>query len=97
MVDEWLRKDVGLKATVAHERLVDEHGFTGSYQRVTEYVREARPVSPSSWRGRRSVVGAASPLRGGSRRAGQIEWGDEGAILAAAGIGKVYSFHMTSS
>ncbi len=27
----WLRLDVGLKATVIHERLVEQHGFTGSY------------------------------------------------------------------
>lgn len=27
----------------------------------------------------------------------QVDWGDEGAILAHAGIAKVYSFHMTLS
>jgi transposase len=27
----------------------------------------------------------------------QVDWGDEGAILLEAGIGKVYSFYMTLS
>lgn len=27
----------------------------------------------------------------------QVDWGDEGAILAHRGIAKVYSFHMTLS
>ena len=34
VVDAWLATDLGLRATVIHERLVAEHGFTGSYQRV---------------------------------------------------------------
>ncbi|MBK6887066.1 MAG: IS21 family transposase, partial [Tetrasphaera sp.] len=34
VVEAWLRADVTLKGSVIHERLVTEHGFTGSYQRV---------------------------------------------------------------
>lgn len=34
LVDAWLRRDITLKASVIHERLVAEHGFDGHYQRV---------------------------------------------------------------
>jgi hypothetical protein len=43
LVEAWLRTDIDLKATVIHERLVAEHGFTGNYQRVKMFVVEARP------------------------------------------------------
>jgi hypothetical protein len=43
VVDAWLANDITLRASVIHERLVAEHGFTGSYQRVKLYVAEARP------------------------------------------------------
>jgi len=33
-VDGWLRRDITLRASVIHERLVAEHGFAGHYQRV---------------------------------------------------------------
>ncbi len=32
-----------MKASVIHERLAAEYGFTGNYQRVKLYVQEARP------------------------------------------------------
>src|SRR3954465_6043543 len=34
VVEAWLRQDVALKGSVIHERLVADHGFGGSYQRV---------------------------------------------------------------
>jgi len=43
VIDAWLRTDITLRASVIHERLVAEHGFTGSYQRVKVYVAGARP------------------------------------------------------
>lgn len=43
LVEAWLRKDVTVKASVIHERLVADHGFTGHYQRVKMCVAEARP------------------------------------------------------
>jgi hypothetical protein len=43
LAEGWLRADIDLKATVIHERLVAEHGFTGNYQRVKTFVVEARP------------------------------------------------------
>src|SRR3954453_19299087 len=33
VIEAWLRADVTLKASVIHERLVAEHGFSGHYQR----------------------------------------------------------------
>lgn len=99
LVEGWLRADVTLKASVIHERLAAEHGFTGHYQRVKMFCAEARP---------RIAVeldeGDDNRLRGLHRRfetvAGaqaQVDWGDEGAVLAQVGIPKVYSFHMTLS
>lgn len=92
VVDEWLRHDVGLKAAVIHEQLVAEHGFTANYQRVKEYVRHARPRIAVE------LGGGDEPLSGLHRRfevlpgaQAQVDWGDEGAILARAGVGKVYS------
>ena len=37
VVEAWLRADLRIKGTVAHERLVAEHGFTGHYKRVKMY------------------------------------------------------------
>ena len=98
VIDGWLRSELLLKATVVHERLVSEYGFTGNYQRVKLYLQEARPriaeelgLSPrelARLHRRFEVVPGAQA---------QVDWGDEGAILAHAGIAKVYSFHMTLS
>src|SRR5690349_20973426 len=43
VVEGWLRADLALRASVIHERLVDQYGFAGSYQRVKLFVREVRP------------------------------------------------------
>lgn len=98
VVDAWLRADIGLRASVIHERLVDQYGFTGHYQRVKTYCAQARPRIAAE-------LGVDHDDRGGLHRrfavtAGaqaQVDWGDEGDVLAHAGIGKVYSFHMTLS
>ncbi|HEY3000724.1 MAG TPA: hypothetical protein VGJ44_00115 [Kribbellaceae bacterium] len=93
VIEAWLRADIGLKATVIHERLVAEHGFSGNYQRVKVFTAEARP---------RIAAGLAehdeNPLTGLHRRfevvAGaqaQVDWGDEGDLLGHVGIGNVYS------
>jgi len=99
VVDGWLRADIRLRASVIHERLVAEHGFGGHYQRVKVYVATARPRIAAEL-----VEGDDNPLTGLHRRfevvAGaqaQVDWGDEGGVLAHVGIGKVYSFHMTLS
>jgi transposase len=98
VIDGWLRAEVLLKGTVIHERLVAEYGFTGNYQRVKMYLQEARPriaaelgYTPSELarlHRRFEVVPGAQA---------QVDWGDEGSILAHVGIGKVYSFHMVLS
>jgi transposase len=98
VIDTWLRAELLLKGTVIHERLVDQYGFTGNYQRVKLYLQEARPriaaelgIAPdqlASLHRRFEVVPGAQ---------GQVDWGDEGGVLAHVGIPKVYSFHMVLS
>lgn len=99
VIDAWLRADIMLKGSVIHERLVADHGFTGNYQRVKVHLREARPRIAAEL-----VAEDENPLTGLHRRfevvAGaqaQVDWGDEGDILAHVGIPRVYSFHMTLS
>ncbi|WP_455433302.1 IS21 family transposase [Streptomyces nigra] len=98
LVDSMLRAEILMKAAVIHERLVAEYGFTGNYQRTKLYVQEARPriaeelgITPKELAGmhrRFEVIPGAQA---------QVDWGDEGKVLAHMGIGKVYSFHMTLS
>ncbi|PSK55038.1 hypothetical protein B0E38_03279 [Streptomyces sp. 111WW2] len=98
LVDSMLRAEILMKAAVIHERLAGEYGFTGNYQRTKLYVQEARPriagelgISPKELAGmhrRLEVIPGAQA---------QVDWGDEGKILAHMGIAKVYSFHMTLS
>lgn len=98
LVDSMLRAEILMKAAVIHERLASEYGFTGNYQRTKLYVQEARPriaeelgITPKELAGmhrRFEVIPGAQA---------QVDWGDEGKILAHMGIGKVYSFHMTLS
>ena len=99
LVDAWLRKDITIKASVIHERLVAEYGFTGHYQRVKTYCAQARPRIADELDEQDE-----NRLRGLHRRfetvpgaQAQVDWGDEGGVLLGAGIGKVYSFHMTLS
>lgn len=99
VIDAWLRADVTLKGSVIHERLVAEYEFTGHYQRVKMYLVEARPriaaeldrTDENRLRGlhRRFEVIAGAQA--------QVDWGDEGDVLAHVGIDKAYSFHMTLS
>ncbi|MEU6788357.1 DDE-type integrase/transposase/recombinase [Nonomuraea angiospora] len=86
----------------ADERLVDQHDWDGHYQRVKMYRAQARPQIAAELEAERD--GADSGLRGLHRRfetvpgaQAQVDWGDEGGILAHAGIAKVYSFHMVLS
>ncbi len=98
LIDSMLRAEILMKASVIHERLAAEYGFTGSYQRVKLYVQQARPqvaeelgIAPKELAGlhrRFEVIPGAQA---------QVDWGDEGKVLAHMGIGKVYSFHMVLS
>ena len=99
VIEAWLRADVGLKGTVIHERLVAEYGFTGHYQRVKMFLAEARPRITAEL-----ADDQDQPLVGKHRRfevipgaQAQVDWGDEGDLLAHVGIGNVYSFHLTLS
>nr|WSX54082.1 IS21 family transposase [Streptomyces sp. NBC_00974] len=98
LIDAMLRAEILLKGAVIHERLVAEYGFTINYQRVKIYLQEARPriaeelgVSPSE------LAGLHRRFEVVPRAQAQVDWGDEGKILAHVGIPKVYSFHMTLS
>ncbi|WP_150135860.1 IS21 family transposase [Streptomyces hyaluromycini] len=98
LIDSMLRAEILMKAAVIHERLANEYGFTGNYQRTKLYVQEARPriarelgITPKELAGihrRFEVIPGAQA---------QVDWGDEGKILAHMGIPKIYSFHMTLS
>jgi transposase len=98
VIDAWLRADTDIKGTAIHERLVANYGFTGHYQRVKMYLAEARP------RVRAELGIDIDELANLHRRfevtpgaQGQVDWGDEGGVLAHVGIEKVYSFHMVLS
>lgn len=99
LVEGWLRNDITLRGSVIHERLVADHAFGGSYQRVKMFLAEARPRIEAELDDRDE-----NPLRGLHRRfevvpgaQAQVDWGDEGRLLAHVGIPHVYSFHMTLS
>lgn len=93
-----LRSEILIKGAVVHERLVKDYEFTGNYQRIKLYLQEARPriaaelgIAPDELAGlhrRFEVVPGAQA---------QVDWGDEGKVLAHVGIPRVYSFHMTLS
>ncbi len=90
-IDTWLAAEPRLQATVIHKRLVADHGFPGSYQRVKLYVADARericPKAPELHRRFELLPGAQA----------QVDWGDEGVVETAAGPVHVYSFHMVLS
>lgn len=91
VIDEMLKGEPKLQATVVCDRLRRYHGYTGSYQRVKVYVREARericPRPPELHRRYEVLPGAQA----------QVDWGDEGVIETLLGPEHVYSFHMTLS
>ncbi|MGH3446924.1 MAG: IS21 family transposase [Nocardioidaceae bacterium] len=99
VVDSWLRADITLKGSVIYERLVAEYGFTGSYQRVKMYLVRARPRIEAELgetdENRLSGLHRRFEVIAGAQA--QVDWGDEGEVLAHVGIDKVYSFHMTLS
>ncbi len=91
LIDEWLKREPHLAGTVIHQRLVTEHGFCHSYQRVKMYLAEARPlVCPE-----RPELHRRFEVLPGSQA--QVDWGDEGVIDTLEGPVHVYSFHMTLS
>ncbi len=91
IIDAMLKKERRLRATTIHQRLRDDHGFCGSYQRVKLYVAEARqrlwPEPPELHRRFEVLPGAQA----------QVDWGDEGFLDTPDGPLHVWSFHMTLS
>jgi hypothetical protein len=86
VIDAWLRAEVLLKGTVIHERLAEEYGFTGNYQRVKMYLQEARPriaaelgYTPAELarlhRRFEGVPGAQAQVDWGMRAASSPTWG----------------------
>jgi len=84
---------------VIFERLVAEYGFGGHYQRVKIYVAEARPRIAAEFAeaDENRLVGMHRRFETVPGAQAQVDWGDEGGLLAHVGIGKVYSFHMVLS
>lgn len=85
LVDSMLRAEILMKAAVIHGRLVAEYGFTGNYQRTKLYVQEARPriaeelgITPNELAGMHRRFEAIPGAQA------QVDWGDEGKILATA-------------
>lgn len=70
VIDRWLAADPRLRATVIHERLVADYGFTGHYQRIKVYVAEARRRLELESDAQVGLPGCAPPVRGGRGRAG---------------------------
>lgn len=99
LIEAWLRADVGLKGSVICERLVAEHGFTGHYQRVKMFLAEARPriAAELALEDENRLTGLHRRFEVVPGAQAQVDWGDEGDLLAHVGIGAVYSFHMTLS
>ncbi|MGI5146844.1 IS21 family transposase [Plantactinospora sp. CA-294935] len=98
VIDAWLRAELLLKGTVIHERLVAQYGFTGHYQRVKLYLQEARPrIAAEMGIGPDELAGLHRRFEVVPGAQAQVDWGDEGGILAHVGIPKVYSFHMVLS
>jgi transposase len=97
VIDTWLETEPRLRASVIHERLVADYGFTGHYQRIKNYVRDARvrlelAADPSE---RPPALHRRFEVTAGAQA--QVDWGDEGMIDTPTGRRKVYSFHMTLS
>ena len=91
IIDAMLGKEPRIQASVIHRRLVTEHGFTHSYQRVKLYVAEARErICP-----RPVELHRRFEVLPGSQA--QVDWGDEGILDTPVGPVHVYSFHMTLS
>ncbi len=99
LIEKWLRGDVTLKGSVIYERLVAEHGFTGHHQRVKMHLATVRPLIEGEL-----FATDDNALQGLHRRfevvagaQGQVDWGEEGDLLAHVGIANTYSFHLTLS
>ena len=86
IIDGWLENDCGVHRKQRHtakrvfERLRDEHGFTGGYTIVKDYMRERERLStpeqkPATWRrNTRPVAGRYAPWRVRSPGSWRVPW-----------------------
>ncbi len=99
LVEGWLRADPRLTAATIHERLVADHGFEGHYQRVKMFCASARDrvAEELDALDENRLTGLHRRFEVVAGAQAQVDWGDEGDLLAHVGIGRVYSFHMVLS
>lgn len=96
LIEEMLRADITIAASVIHERLASEKAVIVNYQHVKMYCSTARPII-------RDELGAEESGLGNLHRRfetipgaqAQVDWGDEGDLFGTGR--KVYSFHMVLS
>ncbi|RAS33727.1 integrase-like protein [Streptomyces avidinii] len=98
LIDAMLRAEVLMKDAVIHERLAMEYGFT----RKLPAGQTLRAGSPPKDRGGtgdhpRELAGMHRRFEVTPGAQAQVDWGDEGKLLAHLGIPKVHSFHMVLS
>jgi len=79
VVDAWLRRDITVRASVIHERLVAEHGFTGSYQRVKIYVGDRRPRIAASTASCTTATSTLTRTAGDQVSVAAVIWSTTGA------------------
>jgi hypothetical protein len=77
-----------LKASVIHEGLVAEHGFTGHYQRIKLYVAEARQRLARESEGDERLSGLHRRFEVVAGAQAQVDWGGEGQVLLGQGVGR---------
>ena len=97
VIEAWLRGDLSLKASVIHERLVAEHGFTGAYQRVKMFCAHARPriADELEETDENQLFGFHRRFETTPGAQAQVDWGEEGDLFGT-GV-KVYPSHMVLS
>jgi transposase len=90
IVERWLQRKPGLRATRIHQDLVRDYGFTGGYQIVQRHVRDLRD--------------AKDPRRAEERfetapgHQAQVDWSHEEPVLTPEGLAlPLYCFHMVLS
>ena len=94
VIDAELRASKAqIRATTIHERLVADHGYRGSYQRVKEYVRARRPEIAAEL-GLRSGAEMHRRFEVAPGAQAQVDWGHEQSLPDGT---PVYSFHMVLS
>jgi transposase len=86
LIDQWLAKDSGLRATRIHQDLVRDYGFDGGYPTVRRYVGRARPKAPEP---------VSERFETAPGHQAQVDWSHEEPIRTSSGLElPLYGFHM---